>query len=490
MKNITLVPNAPILIESTRSIGYSFETALADIIDNSIAKNARRIDVNFDSADNPYVAVLDNGDGMDYYELKDAMRYGSQSSLEERAKNDLGRFGLGMKTASLSQCRKLTVFSKKDNNLVGATWDLDYIIEKNEWSLIIYSNSECMDNSFCEMLNNYENGTLVVWENFDRIQNTTSNFRTTFDKKIEIARQHISLVFHRYLSDEIPKQKINIYFNGNKVISRDPFLLGNPATQPLAEQTILINDEVIKVKPFILPYISKLKKSDLENLGEDLSDLRRTQGFYIYRNRRLIVWGTWFKLIKNQELNKLARVRVDIPNSLDSIWNIDIKKSSASLPDSIKKNLVNIVLNAVGKSERVYKYRGRKISSEDITHVWEVIDDRGKYKYTINRSLPLYKDLLNHLDEVGESYLSSFIKMLENSFPFEDIYYRMGKNEIDVQKNTLKFEEVYEIAVDMIHSIKGTDIVVSDFIDALNYYDFFSNYPEVIEKLKENYQNE
>ena len=134
MDEIKLIPNAPILIESTRSTGYSFETALADIIDNSLSKKADRIDVYFDSLE-PFLAVIDNGTGMNRNELLDAMRYGSKSSLEERDQNDLGRFGLGMKTASLSQCRKLTVFSKKDGVLTGACWDLDYIIEKNDWSL-------------------------------------------------------------------------------------------------------------------------------------------------------------------------------------------------------------------------------------------------------------------------------------------------------------------------------------------------------------------
>ena len=135
MKDIELIPNAPILIESTRSIGYSFETALADIIDNSLAKRAKRVDVFFESQDDPYVAVVDDGEGMLPEELFNAMRYGSKSSLDERDITDLGRFGLGMKTASLSQCRKLTVFTKKENHLVGAKWDLDYVLKKNSWML-------------------------------------------------------------------------------------------------------------------------------------------------------------------------------------------------------------------------------------------------------------------------------------------------------------------------------------------------------------------
>lgn len=136
--------------------------------------------------------------------------------------------------------------------------------------------------------------------------------------------------------------------------------------------------------------------------------MRQNQGFYVYRNKRLIIWGTWFRLIKQCELNKLARVRVDIPNSLDSIWEIDIKKSTASLPDVIKKNLVYIVENSVGRSERVYQYRGRCVNNDDLQHIWNVVDNRGSFQYQINRDLPLYRQLENCLGEKEPHYLTRF----------------------------------------------------------------------------------
>ena len=489
MENFTLIPNAPILIESTRSIGYTFEAALADIIDNSIAKNAKRIDINFDSYGSPFVYILDDGDGMTFEELKNAMRYGSKSSLDERDKDDLGRFGLGMKTASLSQCRKFTVFTKKEGQISGATWDLDYVIANNEWSLIVYDLDECKNSEFGKILNNKDSGTIVIWENFDRLEESTDYFQKTFDQKLEDARRHVSLVFHRFISDENIKNRIHIYFNYNEVKPIDPFLTDNPATQPLSEQTITINGEIIKVKPYILPYQSKLSSKDKKILG-DLEDLRKTQGFYVYRNKRLIIWGTWFKLIKSHELNKLARVRVDIPNSLDSIWNIDIKKSSASLPDSIKRNLANIVKNTVGKSEDVYKYRGRKIKSDNFTHVWNVIDDRGKYKYIINKELPIFNELVNHLDVEGENCLNSLIEMIENSFPFEDIYYRMGKNQLET-KPSIEDEKVYEIGYELIKSAKNQNKDISSYINnTMKYMDIFVDYPDIVEKLKEEFLNE
>lgn len=92
MKSKIVLPYAPILVESTRSIGYSFESALADIIDNSLGKSATEINVIFSSKDPQLVAVIDNGMGMSEDELESAMRYGSKSSLDVRDKDDLGRF--------------------------------------------------------------------------------------------------------------------------------------------------------------------------------------------------------------------------------------------------------------------------------------------------------------------------------------------------------------------------------------------------------------
>lgn len=489
MNDKILIPNAPILVESTRSVGYSFESALADIIDNSIGKKAKEVDVFFDSADFPYLAVIDDACGMDKNELETAMQYGSQSSLNERDKDDLGRFGLGLKMASLSQCRCLTVISKKNNKICAARWDLDHIAATNQWSLIEFSDKEIESLLFVDELKSKKSGTIVIWENFDRIEKSTADFRKTFDNKIDIARDHIALVFHRFIDSEDVGGNVKIRFNGKAVKAIDPFLRNNNATQPLEEQSFRIQGKVIRVKPYVLPYVSKLTAKDKAQIG-DVNNLRQSQGFYIYRNKRLIIWGTWFRLIKNYELNKLARVRVDIPNSLDSIWEIDIKKSTASLPDIIKKNLVAIVENTVGKSERVYKYRGRKVNDEKLQCIWNVIDDRGSFHYQVNRDLPLYKQLEDHLDENGMRYLDTFLKVIEDSFPYGDAYYRMAKNETDHNKANLEFKEVYEAGVQMLESAKSSGMDVTALLSSLDQIDFFIKYPDVVKKLKEDYGNE
>ena len=489
MKEKILIPYAPILVESTRSIGYSFESALADIIDNSISKNATVIDIKFKTVGNPYVAVIDDAEGMSEEELEIAMRYGSKSSLDERDENDLGRFGLGLKMASLSQCRKLTVVSKKNNEINAARWDLDHIIEKGDWSLQYYNQNEIDEFVHIDELYLKESGTIVIWEEFDRLANGSINLQKILEEKIEIANKHIALVFHRFLGNENKFKPLKIFFNNDKVTPIDPFLSNNPATQPLIEQSIRVMNSEITIKPYILPYVSKLTSNDKKQIG-DINDLRQNQGFYIYRNKRLILWGTWFRLLKQYELNKLARIRVDIPNTLDSIWEIDIKKSTASLPDVLKRSLINVVENTVGKSEKVYKYRGRKLDTSDIQHVWNTVENRGKIQYLINRELPFYKMIEDKLDEQGMKYLDSFIKTIEDSFPFGDVYYRMAKNESGTVTETLDYDEVYNIALNMIDSIRDTGNDLNLFINNMHQIDFFIKYPEIIKKIKEDFLNE
>ena len=136
MKTMDMPPYAPTLIESTRAIGYSLEAAVADIIDNSIAAGARNVDLFFFPIDGAYIAVLDDGAGMNTDELNSAMQYGSKNPNVERDANDLGRFGLGLKTASLSQCRCLSVITKQGERIEGRRWDLDHVAQAESWSLL------------------------------------------------------------------------------------------------------------------------------------------------------------------------------------------------------------------------------------------------------------------------------------------------------------------------------------------------------------------
>ena len=232
------VPFAPSLIESMRSLGYSFSSAIADLLDNSISANAQNIHIMSQPGSNPSMVIFDDGCGMSRQELYEAMRYGSSNPLEERSADDLGRFGLGLKSASLSQCRKLIVVSKKNGEVSGYSWDLDYVIKSKSWMLKGYTEVEISDLPKITMLNEVDHGTYILLQEFDRIKEGTGNITETFSKCLDDMINHLSLVFHRFL-----EEGIKIYVNNLEVEGRDPFLTSHKATQKKRESSFYINDE-------------------------------------------------------------------------------------------------------------------------------------------------------------------------------------------------------------------------------------------------------
>lgn len=321
LQDIDCPPFAPVLMESTRAIGYSIESAIADVIDNSIAAKANNIWIFYNCIPKPYIAICDDGNGMNNEQITEAMRYGTVSPSDERRVDDLGRYGLGMKTASLSQCRSLSVISKQEKVIVGRRWDLDHIIDTKKWSLEQLSKTEIESLPNVSSLEQLDKGTLVVWQNLDKVKSGSVTIEKALEGKMQDVKKHLELVFHRYLSGDGVK-KLKIYLNGVLLIPFDPFYI--------SKSSVVMDDEKIEIpgregkvviRPYVLPHPSNLTKEELDMYGGK-DGLRNLQGFYIYRNKRLITWGTWFKLIRMDEFTKLTRVRVDIPNSLDDFHEI------------------------------------------------------------------------------------------------------------------------------------------------------------------------
>lgn len=195
------IPQADTLMGSMRSMGYSFETALADVVDNSISANATTIRILFPT--NPMeklaVGILDDGVGMSDNDLYEAMRYGSTSSEIVRDINDLGRFGLGLKSASLSQCRILTVVSVYEGKVSAYRWDFNYIQKKKQWYVLSLSIEECKNLPYFDLLESQGVGTLVVWSDFDILAKANDGqVYDSLNEHKEIVSQHLSLIFHRY----------------------------------------------------------------------------------------------------------------------------------------------------------------------------------------------------------------------------------------------------------------------------------------------------
>jgi hypothetical protein len=419
-------PYAPLLIESMRSLGYSFDTAIADLIDNSVSAEAKNISILLDPSEEPQLIIFDDGHGMDSATLEEALRFGSRGPSEARGVNDLGRFGLGLKSASLSQCRRLVVVSKYNGRLSCFSWDLDEVQRNNDWSVLEYSQEEISQLPSVDLFDNTESGTYVLLQNFDRISASSHDVKKTLDTLIDLAEDHLSLVFHLIISED----GVKIHINNRPIEPKDPFLENHKSTQRLREQSIKINDATITLQPYILPHRSKLSREDLRRVGGS-DDLRTNQGFYIYRCKRLIIWGTWFRLLGKEELNKLARVKVDIPNSLDEIWSIDVKKSTANLPDKIRKNLYGSIKESVFGSKKVIEYRGKLNRDDETTYVWQRITDRdGSVAYSVNRDLPQIQLLTNSLDQPSQRVLETLLQNIEQSFPASSVYLDVADGEI------------------------------------------------------------
>jgi Histidine kinase-, DNA gyrase B-, and HSP90-like ATPase len=415
-------PQASSLIESMRDIGYSFETALADIIDNSITARSQTIDLLCDADGmSPVIAILDDGIGMTKAELLDAMRPGNKNPLDSRSDGDLGRFGLGMKTASFSQCRRLTVVSLKDSMLSCARWDLDYVSRKNEWLLQILETGELKALPFIERLE--KRGTLVIWEKLDRLSDETSStsLKDHVYEQLDIARKHLGLIFHRFLAGEKPLPKVRIRINGREIAAFDPFNTGHPATQRQPEETIPVAGARVVVQPFVLPHHKKASRTDWELYAGDAGYLKN-QGFYVYRAGRLIVHGTWFRLIKQSELTKLARVRVDMPIELDHLWKIDVKKASAWPPLIVRQRLKTIIDSIAGASHRVYTERGRRITDANTTSLWSRRVDKNQISYEVNREHPTIAGFVEELDEAQARHLEHLLTIIEKSFPMDAVF--------------------------------------------------------------------
>lgn len=488
MKRRSLPPFAPSLVESIRSLGYTLETAVADLIDNSITAKATTVHIKFSPYGEPFLAILDNGYGMDSNELEEAMRHGCKNPCDLRTENDLGRYGLGLKTASLSQCRKLIVVSYRNGLLSACCWDLDVIMEEKEWILIEFEQEEIRDLPFVSELKIQSEGTLVLWKSLDRIASGEESLEKALGDKMDRTRDHLSLVFHRYLNGEPGIRKLSIVINDNPVEPVDPFLTLHRATEPMIEENIVVEGHTIKIKPYILPHLSKLSREELNYAGGE-EGLRRHQGFYVYRNKRLIIWGTWFRLIRQEELTKLARVRVDIPNALDHLWTLDIKKSKAHPPEAVRQNLRRIVERIAEGSKRVYKFRGRKVNDDNLIHSWERIQGRKGISYLINREHPIIQSLSLKLDDESYSLLEMLLETLESTYPIDSLYADMASDNRIGTYNVNIADRLMEIANCLIETASTIDGGSERLLNNLHQLDPFCLYPDITTQIVRRFED-
>ena len=424
MRIVDVPPRPSSLLESMRDIGYSLGTALADLIDNSIAAQAKTIRVFADlSSSDPRVGILDDGLGMTEDELLEAMRLGSRSPLEKRARSDLGRFGLGLKTASFSQCRVVTVVTRSKGATASARWDLNHIADSERWA--VQMPDDPMSAPWADQLG--DRGTLVVWEELGSTSEggTASRHQDDLVRQLDEAISHLELVFHRFLSGEPGRRRVSIQLNNRPLQPFDPFHSSHPATIPGPLEVIGVAGGEVTVQAFTLPHHAKVTPAEWDRYAGSEGYLRN-QGFYVYRERRLIIHGTWFGLARQMELTKLARVRIDMPNSLDAVWKIDVRKASAQLPPTVRRRLQSIIEPLGAASKRVYTTRGRTLTENNRIPVWSRVQNKNEIVYRINDDHPMVLALLSKLPSEARGDLLRVVEVVGTALPIDALLADLG----------------------------------------------------------------
>lgn len=365
---VDITPSARRLTESLRDVGYDFVSAVADLVDNSLSAGAERVDVVIEY-DGPYstVVIADDGCGMTQAGLGEALRLGSR---RERgyAEGELGRYGLGLKTASLSQCRRVTVVSRhapRNRRISALTLDLDRILTTDSWGAYDPWDTDAVQRGL-EWLES-STGTVVVWENLDRVLpygNVNGSWpRRKFKQLADRTSDYLGMVFHRFLEGNVVGSgPLTLTVNGAKVTPWNPFAPEESERIVLPEQSFEVpvgeGTGNVEFQGCVLPNRDKFSSPEEFDRMAGPRKWNRQQGIYVYRAHRLIQSGGWCGLRAADEHTKLARASLDFRSDLDVVFRVNIAKMRVTLPSEIRSMLEQPVNELCRKADEVYRRSG------------------------------------------------------------------------------------------------------------------------------------
>lgn len=484
-------------MEALRGLGYSTAAALADVVDNSISAGASEVRLRFDwEGQASRISILDDGRGMSDSELEAAMTLGTINPLDERAPTDLGRFGLGLKTASFSQCRNLTVASKREGGpLVCLRWDLDAIASDPESRWRMFEGPADGSERFLEPLSALRSGTLVLWERMDRVVTAGSNFDHFAELAIGV-ESRLAMIFHRLIEGHRPD--FRLFLNDRAVAPWDPFMTGHPAKpweSPVAR--ISTASGPVEAQCHVLPHKDKLSEEDFSKAGGP-EGWTSQQGFYVYRNKRLLLAGGWLGLGKGrawnrEESHRLARIRVDIPNSADADWKIDVRKSTARPPVFVRSWLTGLAENTRVKARKVFAFRGSPMPGPGgipIEQAWCVEHLRSGVRYRIDEGHPAVAAVIDACSD-RKDLVRAMLRVVEETVPVQRIWLDTAENK-DTPRTGFSGEP--EAAPDGVRTVLLTlfrDMVgrrgmpPEAAVRALSSTEPFQNYPKLVAELPE-----
>ena len=431
IKTASAIPRAAAMIETFRAIGYTLETAVADIVDNSISASAKNVWINrIWKGGDSVITIRDDGHGMSGDEIIQAMRPGAQNPLEERSATDLGRFGLGLKTASFSQCRTLTVMSKIQGQAPEFwTWSLDHVARCDRWELVHW-----LPKGFEHELDNLASGTIIIWTDPDRIipaatKAENENAKRKFSEAFDRVKKHLSMTFHRFLE----AKSVAIHWCGHEIDPWNPFCPKESKVQIMPSEQI---GEYVTVKGFILPHKNNFSSEVAYKQAEGIFGFSTHQGFYVYRGDRLLLAGNWLGLFRREEAYKLVRIQINLPNCVDSDWQIDIRKAKAFPPVGCRQQLESYARQACNKGAEVYRHRGRILRQRaglEFQSIWLEKKKDNKWSFVVNREHALVRNIRELARENPDKAIDMLLRFVEESIPAKTIYVREA-NDDDSQK--------------------------------------------------------
>jgi hypothetical protein len=489
------------MMQALRGLGYSTAAALADIVDNSISAGATEVRINFDwKGEDSRISILDNGSGMNDAELEAAMTLGAINPLAARAASDLGRFGLGLKTASFSQCCRLTVASRRDRLQPACLrWDLEAFTADSDAGWRIFEGPAAESEPYLLPLASMDHGTLVLWEQLDRIVTPGSTF-DDFAELAGVVESRLAMVFHRLLGSS--RGSFQLIINGRTVTPWDPFMTGHPAKpweSPVARRQS--RSGTIEVQCHVLPHKDKLSEEDFTKAGGP-DGWTSLQGFYVYRNRRLLLAGGWLGLgagraWNREESHRLARIRVDIPNTADSDWKIDVKKSTARPPTLIRPWLTGYAEETRQRARKVFAFRGAPspgLRSTPLEQAWRVEHLRGGIRYRIDENHTAVAAVIDACPD-KQDLVRAMLRTIEETVPVQRIWLDTAENR-DTPRTGFTAEP--ESAPEGVRSVLMTlfkdminrrGISVEAALRTLSSTEPFQNYPQLVASLPTLEQN-
>lgn len=475
MRYIANPPDASALMRTARSFGsYDLASSLADLIDNSIHAGAKKVHVLCDYAEgDPVVHIRDDGVGMDADTLRQAMRPASSDPTETRAKNDLGRFGWGLKSASFSQCSLLSVLSAtRGQPIHGAVWDLADI---DKWRMGILSKAEAQDLVSRDF--DGESGTEVVWQCCDRLSEEGRIKPDEFNQLLSTAEQRLALVFHKYLSGDAPARRISISLNGQDIEPFDPMCRDHPATQQEHTESVDLQEGRILIRPYVLPHFGKLTVAQQRRLGGD-EGFVRNQGFYVYRNGRLLISSTWFNLARHGDLSQLMRIEIEIPNTLDALWKITVDKSAAQLPPSLRVRLKTLVQGYRLRSVKTIAGRGGRLDTPGVTSVWTRRRKSGEVHFSINRRHPLVSSLYG--GRVDSPTVNAALSLIEQNMPARSVIDVNASDNEDLAQCASDAQAVIDQLTATVQVMRNSNIAEEQIADLILRIEPFSSHRELV----------